>query len=140
MAKLLQHTASLVIKIDGKFDLPEDKKCKTVTIKKLLHIMQKEPAAIQFLGYDFDKPYIENETVEDCLLISIHVIEDPIMIDYSESTEQIVKHFVKQLKRNTSRIMLQSSRTASGKQERHFEFYVRGIAESGRAIRTLRQA
>ena len=102
--------------------------------------MQNESAQIQFLGYDFDKPYLENTSIDDCLLIGIHVIEDPILIDYNEPTEKIVKHFVKQLKRNTSRIMLENSRTSAGKQERQFDFYVRGVAESARALRTLKQA
>lgn len=140
MAKLLLPTASLVIKIDGKFNLPEQKNSKTATIKQLLEIIKSEPATIQYLGYDFDKPFPDNKTIEDCLMVTIHVIEDPISINYDRSASEITHHFLKHLRKNTSRILLQNSRSANGKREWLFEFYVRGVVDRAKSYRQLKQA
>jgi hypothetical protein len=140
MSKLLLPTSSLVLRLDGIFDLPSNKNTKTITIKRLLNILRSENASIQYLGYEFEKPFPQNDTIEDCLMVTIHVIEDPLDINYELPTAEIVQHFVKQLKKNSSRILLQSSRSANGRQERCFEFYVRGIQEQARSYRSLRQA
>lgn len=140
MTKLLLHTSSLVIKIKGKFDLPKDKNSKTVTIKKLIKLMQSESAQVEYLGYEFEKPYSGSEPIEDSVVIAMHVIEDPIAIDYDESTTEQVARFLKQIKKNTSRILLQDERTSNNQTENFYEFYVRGISDSSKNYRSLKQA
>ena len=140
MTKLLLHTSSLVIKIRGKFDLPKDKNSKTVTIKKLIKLMQSESAQVEYLGYEFEKPYSGSEPIEDSVVIAMHVIEDPIAIDYDESTTEQVARFLKQIKKNTSRILLQDERSSNNQTETFYEFYVRGIADSSKNYRSLKQA
>lgn len=140
MSKLLLPTSSMVVRIDGAFDLPDRKHSKTATVKRLFDILHSTPATIQYLGYEFEKPFPENDTIDDCLMVTIHVIEDPLTINYDMPTSEIVRQFVKQLKKNSSRILLQSSRSANGKQERSFEFYIRGVQEQSRSLRVLRQA
>jgi hypothetical protein len=140
MSKLLLPTSSIVLRIDGIFDLPEQRNSKTITIKKLIDILQTQTSSIQYLGYDFEKPFPENDTIENCLMLTIHVIEDPLDINYDLPASDTIQHFLKQLKKNSSRILLQSSRSAMGKQERSFEFYVRGYQEPHRSYQSLRQA
>ena len=140
MSKLLLPASSLVLRVDGSFDFPQNKHSKTATIKRLFSILSAMPAEIQYLGYDFEKPYPENDTIEDCLMVTIHVIEDPLTINHDLPQAETIHHFVRQVRKNSSRILLQKQRVADGKTERHFEFYVRGTNVSSRSARRLQQA
>ena len=69
------------------------------------------------------------------------MIEDPVAIDYQENDKRIITHFLKQVKKNTSRILIQGERMYNGKSEKQFELYVRGVADtSARSFRTLKLA
>lgn len=140
MTKSLLNISSLVVKIKGKFDLPQDKNSKTITIKKLIKIVERQECEVEYLGYDFERPYTGSDEIVDSLVIAIHVIEDPLPIDYQESAQEQVSRFLRQIKRNTSRILLQSERKQNQQVERFYEFYVRGIANSAKNYRGLEQA
>lgn len=141
MAKLLLHTSTLTLRINGDFQFPTDKNSKTITIKNLIKLMEREPSAIEYLGYDFNEHVINKNVVENSVLVSIHVIEDPVAIDYQENDKRIITHFLKQVKKNTSRILIQGERMHNGKSEKQFELYVRGVADtSARSFRTLKHA
>ncbi len=141
MAKSLLHTASLVLKIKGQFAFPTDKNSKTITIKNLIKLMERESSQIEYLGYDYNKAEMNTTGVEDCVMIAIHVIESPIVIDFMEHDTDLVSRFIRQVKKNTSRILIQDERQENNKTEKQFEFYVRGIADSStRAYRNLKHA
>lgn len=141
MAKLLLHTSTLTLRINGDFQFPTDKNSKTITIKNLIKLMEREPSEIEYLGYDFNEHVINKNVVENSVLVSIHVIEDPVAIDYQENDKRIITHFLKQVKKNTSRILIQGERMHNGKSEKQFELYVRGVADtSARSFRTLKHA
>ena len=140
MTKLLLNTSSLVIKIKGNFDFPTNKHAKTATIKKLLKVIESSSAELEYLGHDFERPYTGSLVIEDSLVVAMHIIEDPIAIDYLETVDEQVARFLRHIKKNTSRILLQQEFKSDGKVEQFFEIYVRAVADSSRAYRNLRQA
>lgn len=141
MAKSLLHTASLVLKIKGQFAFPTDKNSKTITIKNLIKLMECEPSQIEYLGYDYNRDEMSTKNIDDSVIVAIHVIESPIVIDYMEPDNNLVSRFVRQVKKNTSRILIQDERQENNNTQKQFEFYVRGIADSStRTYRNLKHA
>ena len=140
MTKLLLNTSSLVINIQGNFDFPNNKYCKTSNIKKLIKVMESGSAQLQYLGNDFSKQSCDPEITEDSLIIAMHIIDDPITIDYTESVQEQIGRFLRQIKKNTSRILLQEEFKNGQKLQQFFEIYVRAVPDYSRGCRNLKQA
>lgn len=140
MAKILLQTASLVLNIKGSYTFPTAKNSKTATYKYLLKLLKEEDLEIQYLGYEPNRDPSANSITENCVVIAIHIIEDAREIDFFENRDKIIHHFVRHIKKNTSRILLQKQQSRNGFTQKQFDIYVRAVADPMRSNRNLKQA
>ncbi|HEX8269156.1 MAG TPA: hypothetical protein VF581_04630 [Flavobacterium sp.] len=124
---LLLNTTMLAVKVGGLVDLPAPGKCNSAIVKSIVEMIKYGQPQILFVGNEAYQP--ENfvtETATD-LIVKIHVIDAPFVIDFSRSENEIVKWFLRQIRCNKKHIVLQSSQKAADGEQLVIDIYMRGV-------------